>query len=944
MLKRFLFLILFIFQVIFVNAQSWEVLYKDAQQLHYKHEYEKAALVGEQCITAAKKEIGEDAPDYATCVNQVAVIYFEMRNYAKAEPLYILALGLRKKILGEDHPDYATTLNNLALLYASREDFEKALPLYLKVKAIRKKIVGEKDIAYGSTISELGELYCAMGEYEKGEPLFIEVMAIYKNALGDNNADYANNLNDLALLYENLGQFDKAEKLYIEAKNIRKKIVGEDHADYATGLSNLAGLYSMMGQYQKAEALYLHAKAIRLKVLGENHPTYAANLNNLAELYRNTKQFEKAEQLYLQSIEIRKKVLGVHHPAYANSLNNLGLLYDMMGKYTVAESLYLEAKEIIRSAWGEDHPVYYNILNNLAFLYSDMGQFEKAEPLIIQCTNTRLKSLKNNFAILSENEKDNYIKNSLALVRINNSFIYNRKQASPDLAVNNYNLQLFIKSLSLSDTRNMLNAISNSTDSTIKKLFREWQADKLLLAKQYSIPVPYRITTLDSVERNAEAREKELSQKSSAFRKESKTLSISMYDVQKAMKTDEAAIDFVRFRLFNKFSTDSIMYAAYVLKKNEKAPAFVYLCQESQLQKLFSVTGKTNTAMVSSLYRGAGEQDDNITVSKGDSLYKLMWQPLEPYLKGISKINYTPAGKFYTIAFNALPIGNGKILMDKYELQQCTSNRQIAIDKQQNIAVPSGITLFGDATFSMDSALLANQKSSTTCCATNIFSASRGGTNFLWNGLPGTAEEVKTIQQLFLQNKIESKIFTQQQASEENLKLLSGNSPQVLHIATHGFFLQEPDKNNLSQDGNVYSYASDPLMRSGLILAGGNYAWSGKVPINGVEDGIVTAYEISQLDLSKTELVVLSACETALGDIKGNEGVFGLQRAFKMAGVKKLIVSLWQVPDKETSELMTIFYSGWLHGNSIERSFYKAQSEMRKKYSPYYWAAFVLVE
>jgi CHAT domain-containing protein len=128
------------------------------------------------------------------------------------------------------------------------------------------------------------------------------------------------------------------------------------------------------------------------------------------------------------------------------------------------------------------------------------------------------------------------------------------------------------------------------------------------------------------------------------------------------------------------------------------------------------------------------------------------------------------------------------------------------------------------------------------------------------------------------------------------------------------------------------------------MFAGCNYAWSGKTPIDGVEDGIATAYEISQLDLSNTELVVLSACETALGDVKGNEGVFGLQRAFKMAGVKKMIVSLWQVPDKETVELMTNFYTYWINGKSISSAFYQAQEEMRKKYPPYFWAAFVLIE
>ncbi|MFZ1856983.1 MAG: CHAT domain-containing protein, partial [Chitinophagaceae bacterium] len=176
---------------------------------------------------------------------------------------------------------------------------------------------------------------------------------------------------------------------------------------------------------------------------------------------------------------------------------------------------------------------------------------------------------------------------------------------------------------------------------------------------------------------------------------------------------------------------------------------------------------------------------------------------------------------------------------------------------------------------------------------------------------------------------------------------LNGNSPQILHIATHGFFLPEPDKkreeNNFSNE-NTYTLADDPLLRSGLILAGGNYAWSGKTPIDGVEDGIATAYEISQLNLSNTELVVLSACETALGDVKGSEGVFGLQRAFKMAGVKKMIVSLWQVPDKETAELMTTFYNYWMKGKTINDAFTQAQADMRKKYAPFYWAAFVLVE
>jgi CHAT domain-containing protein len=287
-------------------------------------------------------------------------------------------------------------------------------------------------------------------------------------------------------------------------------------------------------------------------------------------------------------------------------------------------------------------------------------------------------------------------------------------------------------------------------------------------------------------------------------------------------------------------------------------------------------------------------------------------------------------------------------LMDKYQLQQYTSTRNVALRAaQQKSNKLQNITLFGNPTFTMDSTAIVKTNKTTTFNTTVYTPPNRNARGGSWNELPGTAAEVKKINDLFIANKSSTKIFIGKNASEENLKALSGNSPQVLHIATHGFFLPDPEKkkreNDFSQADNTYSLANDPLLRSGLILAGGNYAWN-NTPIDGVEDGILTAYEIAQLDLSNTELVVLSACETALGDVKGSEGVFGLQRAFKMAGVKKMIVSLWQVPDKETAELMTAFYSYWLGGKSIEDAFATAQADMKKKYPPFYWAAFVLVE
>jgi CHAT domain-containing protein len=539
-----------------------------------------------------------------------------------------------------------------------------------------------------------------------------------------------------------------------------------------------------------------------------------------------------------------------------------------------------------------------------------------------------------------------YLERDLSVSEYNNSFLYNNRNISTAFVKNNYDLQLVFKSLSLADTKNMLNAVRNSNDTSIKRKFTEWQTYKSILTKQYALPADKRRTDLDQLEKKAEETEKELNRRSSVFRDQQAALQVTTAEVKKYLDEDEAAIEFVKFSLYtNKKWTDSVVYGAYILRKNEQEVRFVVLCFEDQLRQVFDSAGKSATTMVNSFYRGL-DLGKNVNTSLGPKLYQLVWKPIEPYLKGITKIAYSPAGKLYSIAFQALPADSGKVLMDKYRLQQYTSTRQIAFrDGSNKSIIPEGITLFGNPDFSADSISLSKQKKNPAVVNKLLKPDTRGNAG-LWTSLPGTAEEVKKISNLFSQYQVTAKTLTQLNASEENLKAQHEKSSQVLHIATHGFFLPMADKKeavDINRQNN-YSLAQDPLMRSGLILSGGNYAWSGKTPIEGVEDGIVTAYEISQLDLSNTELVVLSACETALGDVKGSEGVFGLQRAFKMAGVKKMIVSLWQVPDKETAELMTTFYTYWMKGKTINDAFAQAQADMRKKYSPFYWAAFVLVE
>jgi hypothetical protein len=315
----------------------------------------------------------------------------------------------------------------------------------------------------------------------------------------------------------------------------------------------------------------------------------------------------------------------------------------------------------------------------------------------------------------------------------------------------------------------------------------------------------------------------------------------------------------------------------------------------------------------------------------------------------------------HRLNIGAIPTSGEATLADRYRLVELGSTRQLVIPSEIKVAASDAV-LFGGVQYEMDSTAISQANAGIAYSDL----ASRGGLSFAysdstlrggaWGYLKWTGKEVFSLETLLKNSGFKTDLRKGYAATEESFKAAFGGSgkasPRVLHIATHGFFFPDPKtevrSERVSGEGEpVFKISDHPMIRSGLILAGGNHAWKSGKPLKpDMEDGILTAYEISQMNLAATELVVLSACETGLGDIQGNEGVYGLQRAFKVAGAKYLIMSLWQVPDFQTQELMTSFYSKWLEGKmSIPDAFRSAQGEMREKYkNPYFWAGFVLVE
>jgi len=956
-------------EIFFINSKNIRRLILGEKHLKYASslnnlallywdmgQYAKAEPLYMEARKINKEKLGKKHPVYATNLNNLAGLYTKMGQYAKAEPLFIEAKNIFNEILGEKHPEYASSINNLAVLYMKMGQFAKAELLYIEVNNICKETLGVKHPNYALSLNNLAHLYLNMGQYAKAEPLFIEALKICKETLGVKHPNYAQFLNNLAYLYSEMGQYAKAEPLYVEAKNNRKEVMGNKHPDYAESLNNLAKLYDNLNQYAKAKPLYIESKNIFKEVLGVKHPNYAQLLNNLAYLYLNMGQYEKAEPLFIEAKNIQKEVLGEKHPNYALSLSNLATLYFKMGQYKKAELLYIEAKNARKEVLGVQHPKYAQTLCNLAGLYMAMHEYDKAEPLFIEDLNIRFANIQSNFSFLSEKEKEEYMKTFSHDFNDFISFALVRCKENPSITQMAYNSQLAMKGLLLQSSNKIRDIINNGNDTALIHQYDEWLALKEDIGRytQWSKSKLKKMeVNLDSLETLANTVEKELSKKSNVFAEDRKLLQYTCEDVKKNLGEKDAAIEFLTYKTEKKdYDTagnkinipNTTYYCALLLRKEDKYPQLLKLTNNYELNSILTKTELyQTTAQVKGIKPIINSYVDDETESQ--ILYKLIWKPLDTLLAGKEKIYVSLTGLLNKISYDALQDDKKQLLLNKYDIHFVNSTKQLAITQPTNVENNNTIALFGGITYDIDT----TQIKSKAIKSTDIYASRALSSDTLqgnkWNYLSGTLTEVNNINKVFTKKKWNTKLYTSGKATEEAFKLLIGkNSPGIIHISTHGFFFPEPDSTTYSTTRNVFKTALNPLWRSGIILAGANYTWQCKPQLDSVEDGVLTAYEVANCNLRNTDLVVLSACETGLGDIKTGEGVYGLQRAFQVAGAKAVIMSLWQVPDKETTELMTMFYENYIKTKNKHDSFRKAQQVMAKKYAPYYWAAFVMME
>ena len=926
---------------------------------HKTGNYAKAEPMYLKALEISKNVFGDEHPNTVTLLNNLGALFDDNGNYGQAERYYMQALEIRERTLGTDHPDYAIILNNLAQLYFKMGSYERAEPMYQQVLAINKKSYGEEHISYSLALNNLGALYHNKGNYAKAELLYLEALKIRAKVLGESHPDYATSLNNIALLYHDLGDYEKAIQFYLKALDIRQKTIGEEHPDYATLLNNIALLYQETGNTMKSENLLLQVLNIRRKAYGEEHPDYAVALNNMALFYSNIGNYDEAEAMFLQALQIIKKVQGEMHPDYATALNNLAELYDARSKYEQAESKYLEALEIIKKVSGENHPNYASAISNLALLYQGRGYFAKAEPLYKIAMNTYLSQIRQQFSFLSEKEKEKYLDKIMFFFRTYQNFIMGQQTTNPNIGGDAYDIELSGKGLMLNADKQLRTFILNSGDSVGIRTYNSWMTLRASLAKQYSLPLTQQISDLKSMESQANELERQLARISSGEKGLTGLQNVHWQDVQMQLNCSDAAIEFTHFPFYNgREWTDSIMYVALLLKGDDNPPKIIPLFEGRQLDTILHRERGSDLNFINNLYHWINT-DNQLISGKGRQLYDLVWSPLEKYLDGIKTVYYSPSGRLHQLSFAAIPCGEAELLSDRYNLLQLSSTVQVTSKQKEHPT--NTMVLYGGIEYDADPEKMQSIANKYKQSVENTSvqagrSLSRGNVRSgAWMYLDGTLSEVGKIKKIADDKGINSIIISGNEAIEESIKNLYGNSsPDVLHIATHGFFFPDAEKNydisNLLKAGEnsvqAFRLSDNPLMRSGLAFAGANHAWEGEEISLDLEDGILTAYEVSNMYMPNTELVVLSACETGLGEIKGSEGVFGLQRSFKIAGTDYILMSLWQIPDYQTSELMSHFYAEWFSGKSIQEALKTAQNFMKNKYplQPFMWAGFVLVK
>jgi CHAT domain-containing protein/Tfp pilus assembly protein PilF len=841
---------------------------------------------------------------------QISKLFAE-RKFQEAIPLAEKLVALTKRAKGDEDPDTAGSLRTLAVLYDNLRDFAKAEPLLKEALAIHQKVLGPEHPYTAESLYDLGKMYEDMADFGKTELMYKESLAIYENFAARQHGNSATAmqtaamkaiaLNRLAYFYLVMGDVVKAEPMLKESLEIEQKVFGRENPATVTILVEMAGVYEHLHDYAKAEALYKEALESDQKVLGRKNRNTAAVLDLLGLLYTVTGDYPKAEPLYKEALEIDREVLGRENPNLRNPLANLGSLYWRMGEYAKAEPLLKEALEICQKGLGPEQPETAAAMERLAHVELESGEIQEARLFSQSEYDINLKAFSKILLFGSEDQRLAYERN-----HIPDPYSLFAELDEPDAmagAVLHYQgvvLDSVIEERLLAET---------TKQEANRDLIEELSAKRRILAQlslQTTAASPKEVSErIQTLEQEVEDIEDKLARQGTDIGQARRSTTFTVEQVQAAIPNDAVLVEYVCYdRSLGKHKSEP-SYGAIVLSA-AAPPRWVALGSAKEIEATLNRYQR--------LVREAGDDEMTATLQK---LYNEMWEPVEhAFPAHTNRVIISPDGQLNFLSFATLLNPEKGFVAEKYSIQYVTSGRDLL--REPKSTQNKQVIVMANPKFDRDIQLASSDLPSE---GAGILRGAekRDVEDLSFVELAGTQKESAQLLLIFKDWGLQASSLTGPEATKRALLDLHG--PYILHLATHGFF--EPDdsssdaNSNESQSPGTDSefaksrFFKNPMHRSGLALTGANStiaAWKrGEAPPI-EEDGILTAEDVSTLDLKGTWLVTLSACDTGSGEARAGEGVMGLRRGFVEAGTRNLLMTLWPISDEVTVQIMSDFY------------------------------------
>jgi CHAT domain-containing protein len=833
-----------------------------------------------------------------TSLRNGELLYSGNRFYL-AEQSFRLAKLLYEESGATATTNYGQTIGDLALLYQSKGMNTKAKEFSDKALVIRQQLDNKGMLLVA--VNNSAVLKKASGLYPEAETQLKEALGLAQTQ----NDKLASALvyNNLAMTYLDMNKLTESLQMIDLCLADAQTVIKETESNFVKLLINKANILRFSKKYEEAESIYIKSIEIKEKRLGA-HPDLAHLKMGLAQLYMDMGKTDQVEALLTSAYDINRRKLGEKNPATLAVMQQQANYYRYKGDFQKALDLITKVVAEKKVVFGEEHPNYVQALEDLAIIQWQINKIADAKINYKQVLNSTLVYINTFFNSLNESEKNSYWDKTTNRLQGFYAFAAANYTTDPELGNLLYNTVINTKGFLLNTSSKIKNSILSSGDAALMGAYTEWQQTKEALNMAYQLSkdeLSQEKVNLDSLKTRSQDLEKELSKSSALFRESVSDLTVSAEQIQKLLKPTESVIEILEINEFRNGFTGAQNYLAMVVRAGS-------------LQLIELGKGEVIEKAVKEF------RDKTIHTKPENEAYGFLWKSLESALTGCTRLYMSLDGAYHKVSLSALKDAQGKYLADKFEFTLMGNSRDlVSIKESERLkSKPQTAQLFGNPYY---------------------------GNKGLVQQLDGTEIEVKNIAKLLNSLSVKTTATYGKDATENALKAL--RSPSILHIATHGYFLADVSK----REGNkvlgvdIKAASENPLLRSGLLLANCENVYDENYhPVLNAENGVLTAYEAMNLSLENTDLVVLSACETGLGSIKQGEGVYGLQRAFLIAGAKSIIMSLWSVSDDATMELMTLFYSNYAKTGDKSSAFNSAIKQLKLKYKqPFYWSAFVLL-